>query len=773
MRVLACNVLLTAIVASSLVRGQVALEESTRHPMWVDSGVVRNDSNVAASHGLPAVVWARLVAIQGASWLRLEYRGVLLAGAADRGRDGSFLRITSLFDGSHQTQHRRHVGEWRDTSAYFNGDAVLVELLAFPGTGDNRWILGSVNAGPAAGAGTDTICGPIDNRILSNDPRVARLQPQGCTSWLIDDCNHCLLTAGHCGGQQVVEFNVPLSIGGVIQHPGPQDQYAIDAGSERLGGLGAIGDDWGYFGVFANSVTGLFPHEANGHQFFHVQAPLPAITTQFVRVTGYGGGPTSAWEQVQKTHAGPFVSLVGTTLSYTVDTTGGNSGSPIVLDATDQALGIHTHGGCTAMGGANHGTATTNAGLQAALASPLGVCLPVGLGFAHPLGLPSHVAPNGSSTIRVRVDPATSLLAGTVRFHVSTGGAFQTLTPIALTPNVFEAQVPASQCGTELQYYWTAQHQGGPTYADPATAPAAVHTVRAADTITTVRHHDFETAPPAWTVVNTGVLAGGWVRDVPTGSGGPTSDHDGSGRCWVTGNQNGEDVDGGPTRLVTETVDVSAFANPVVSYSLWFTDVPGDDLLLVEASNNGGTMIIVENLQAFAGWQRHGFRVRDHFAAPGQLVVHFTVADRPDNSIAEAAVDAFRIDDVTCTPASWTPYGNGCAASGTQPALVLVSAPALGGVFTLDVQNLASGLGLMLVGFDPLAVALPSPPFAAGCSLQVAPLMTNVLVTTTGTATWSLAIPSTLTLPGTQLHVQALDLRPAWALSQAGFGEIR
>ena len=91
-----------------------------------------------------------------------------------------------------------------------NGDAVLVEVLAQPGTGMNRVVVDSVTAGEIPSE--DSQCGPTDDRVLSSDPRAARLLPIGCTGWIIDDCQSCFLTAGHCsGGSQIVEFNVPLS----------------------------------------------------------------------------------------------------------------------------------------------------------------------------------------------------------------------------------------------------------------------------------------------------------------------------------------------------------------------------------------------------------------------------------------------------------------------------------------------------------------------------------------------------------------------------------
>jgi hypothetical protein len=53
-----------------------------------------------------------------------------------------------------------------------------------------------------------------------------------------------------------------------------------------------------------------------------------------------------------------------TALRYTVDTQGGNSGSPVIVEGGGNvAIGIHTHGGCSATGGSNAGTGFRYQGL--------------------------------------------------------------------------------------------------------------------------------------------------------------------------------------------------------------------------------------------------------------------------------------------------------------------------------------------------------------------------------------------------------------------------
>ncbi len=369
---------LAALSLSTVLAAQVVDPQSSTHYLQVDSGLVRNSLSSSAAAGLPQVVWSQVVTVSRASWLRLHYQGVQLSGSPNPGGDGSFLRLTSMRDGAVQLQHLRHVGEWQDSSAYFNGDSVLVELLAQPGTGDSRFVLKCAVAGPEQRQEPDSICGTVDDRVPSSDPRSGRVG-FGCTAWMINDCNHCFLSAGHCGvgSTTVIQFNVPLSTtAGNPVAPPPSDQYAVDPASiQSQAGGATLGNDWVYFGCFANSNTGLTPYEAQGSVAYDLVSPAVS-PGQTIRITGFGStsAPVSpTWNLIQKTHTGPFFNQQGNVLQYTVDTTGGNSGSPIEVEGTNEAIGIHTNAGCNSVGG-NQGCSADNAALQAALANPQGVC---------------------------------------------------------------------------------------------------------------------------------------------------------------------------------------------------------------------------------------------------------------------------------------------------------------------------------------------------------------------------------------------------------------
>jgi V8-like Glu-specific endopeptidase len=339
-------------------------------PVALDSGFVVNRGTKRA------VIYSGAVVEESAPWLRLVLDDATL-GAVRPGGTPTILRLTSLLDGAVQTMNAEHVAQWQYTSAYFNGDGVLVEIIADPGAAPSRVVITEAHAGVASGPMAEAICGLQDDRVLSSDPRSARKFPYGCTVFLIDDPAHSFLSAGHCATDlDVVEFNVPLSASnGSAIHPPPADQYAVDPVSLQHASSG-VGNDWSYFGCFANSTTGLTAFEAQGACYVRAAVPPPA-TLQPLEVVGYGITELPVpmtWSRAQKIGEGNYVAFGGSTIFHSVDTTTGNSGSAIYDPATDRVIGIHTHGGCEV--GTNKGTAINQAGLVNAIANPQGVCIP-------------------------------------------------------------------------------------------------------------------------------------------------------------------------------------------------------------------------------------------------------------------------------------------------------------------------------------------------------------------------------------------------------------
>ncbi|HYE61794.1 MAG TPA: trypsin-like peptidase domain-containing protein [Phycisphaerales bacterium] len=336
----------------------------------IDTGAVKakGDQNETA------ILFSTPVTVAGAKWVRLKFGEVKLAG--DAAANGATIRITSKLDGGVQFLNGESLKQWGNTSAYFNGDTVTVELIGFPGTGESRLVIESATAGEGLTYADRTLCGS-DQREPSSDASVARLMPMGCSAFMINDANRMFLSAGHCNvnSQTVVQFNVPPSNpDGTLVMPAPQDQYPVDPASVQTRDT-AIGSDWAYFGVFPNSNTHMTPVQAQGENLA-LAAVVPNAGGQ-VRVTGYGlvtnPIPLSR-NQTQQTGTGAYVSRTGSVLGYEVDTTGGNSGSPIIDVVSGRVIGIHTNGGCEGPGTNNEGTSLDNPDLRFALANPRGVC---------------------------------------------------------------------------------------------------------------------------------------------------------------------------------------------------------------------------------------------------------------------------------------------------------------------------------------------------------------------------------------------------------------
>ncbi|MEO1278038.1 MAG: GC-type dockerin domain-anchored protein [Planctomycetota bacterium] len=625
-------------------------------PSFIDSGPL---GLPGPAGGAEEVIFSATVSAPGAGWSRVRFDA-----EATSLPNSMRIRVTSLHDNHDQNLNSMTLEQWKHSSAYFNGNELLVEVLARPGDAVGRVVIDRVTAGSgfSEGGGFDSICGPTDDRQLSSDPRNARLLPVGCTAWIIDDCAKCFITAGHCTfAADVVEFNVPLSTGsGSIVFAAPEDQYPVDDTSMQSNGGQGVGNDWAYFGTFPNSDTGLTAGQAQGE--FYVLADSAPSSTGDIRITGYGStgsGVPPQWNQVQKTHLGPFVAKSGFGISYQTDTTGGNSGSPVLDETTGLAIGVHTHAGCGATSG-NNGTAIDRPEFQDALANPRGVCCPPIQGIEISAPDLDLVAPGVPFSFPVTIteldgtlDPGSAEL-----FYAVDGGAFISAALTPLGGDQYEATLPALDCGQIAEYYVRATTDGDEVI-EPSSAPGLAYDALSATDVITVAQEDFQAAPD-WQTDATGVDEGGWQIGVPNGRrGAPAADFDGSGRAFITGSTDGIDLDGGPAVLTSPVLDLSsAPANAVLSYARYFFNddqaggIADPDRLVIEISDDAGaswTQLESVSHDADGGqWVRANWTVADFVDLTSQVQVRFTAGDTPNDSILEIAIDAFEILGLEC-----------------------------------------------------------------------------------------------------------------------------
>ncbi|SEL51207.1 Por secretion system C-terminal sorting domain-containing protein [Aquimarina amphilecti] len=302
-----------------------------------DGVVGKNGSNVITEE----------ISETGATWLRLFFKDVNLG-------DQSTITITSKLDGATQVLTSKTLKDWNNSSAYFNGDAVTVTLSVAANDPSAKINISELSVGELDPT-IKSQCGSNDDRVDSADDAIGRIVPIGCTGWIIT--NGKLVTAGHCVGSraEIIEFNVPKSNPDrTIVHPGPEDQYPIGNFVSPYPNSPSQANDWAVFDGFANSQTGQTPIQGQGASYNVVQdAPGANIT-----ITGFGTD-TGIDNQTQQIHTGPLSSTTNTFVRYRTDTTGGNSGSPIIDTATGNAVGVHAYGGCSGSGGSNSGERAT------------------------------------------------------------------------------------------------------------------------------------------------------------------------------------------------------------------------------------------------------------------------------------------------------------------------------------------------------------------------------------------------------------------------------
>jgi hypothetical protein len=299
-------------------------------PYSIDSGILANSDRNAVT------VYRTTVKVDNAAWLRLYFDKVDVPA-------GGEIRITSALDGEVQQLNAAELVMWDNSSAYFNGGTVYLELIAAPGTLDNRVVLHKVAAqlvnfqdGPCADDDCG-ICG-TDDRVLSSELWTGRLMPVGCTGTIYNPSS-CVVSAGHCvQSGLVIQFNVPASASNCYTYNPPvADQFPITNYQYQNAGIGA---DWS---VMTTGTNGLGQHPFDRYGVYRPIAPTLALSGE-ASDWSYGvdnGQPTRS--QVQQYSTGTIGSRYAFHYTFNVDITYGSSGSS--LQHANQIIGIVTHCG--------------------------------------------------------------------------------------------------------------------------------------------------------------------------------------------------------------------------------------------------------------------------------------------------------------------------------------------------------------------------------------------------------------------------------------------
>ena len=291
------------------------------------------------------------------------------------------------------------------------------------------------------------------------------------------------------------------------------------------------------------------------------------------------------------------------------------------------------------------------------------------LQFSFPQGLPTVIAPDGSTSMQVKIDPSAGVpnTATAKLFGKISGTSTYTQYPMTyLGSNLYQVNLPGGTCPSTLNFYVSAQSSNGVTNYSPAIAPAAFYIGTVANGVTEVMADDFEATTTGWTVGATGdtATAGIWNRVDPLGTlAQPEDDHSASPgvKAWITGQGTGgavgeADVDGGITTLVSPAYNCAGLAEAYVSYSRWYSNnagaSPNLDTMPVEISaDNGATWILLESVSENTGaWVEKTFRINNYVTPSAQVRLRFRAQDLGAGSIVEAGVDDVRIYGASCTP---------------------------------------------------------------------------------------------------------------------------
>jgi hypothetical protein len=285
--------------------------------------------------------------------------------------------------------------------------------------------------------------------------------------------------------------------------------------------------------------------------------------------------------------------------------------------------------------------------------------------FEIPGGIPDLLAPGGDSSIQVNVLPVLSTpQPGTGMLHYSVSGPGGPYTAVPMSQvgaNSYLAPFPAFDCGTAVDYYFSAMTMGGQSATFPVDAPESTFQSVAASSIVVVFEDDFQTNM-GWTI-NNAVADGQWGRGVPVdcNRGDPPADADGSGQCYLTDNSSANncnsDVDSGTTTLTSPTLDASG-DNAAVAYHRWYSNVEGDgpmqDVFVIQVSDdNGLTWVNLESVgpagpEVAGGWYHKVFNVASVVEPTSTFRIRFQASDTDPQSIVEAGVDLVQILSYVC-----------------------------------------------------------------------------------------------------------------------------
>lgn len=290
---------------------------------------------------------------------------------------------------------------------------------------------------------------------------------------------------------------------------------------------------------------------------------------------------------------------------------------------------------------------------------------PISVIFNYPNGRPDQVEPNVVTPVMIEIagagggelDPSSPTLHASVDRE-----AFVESPLVHIGGDMYRADLPAADCPSSIQWYISADLNGGETWRNPVNAPASFYTAQAITDVEVTVDEAFEGDVSDWSVVNENLTSGAWEQADPIGTihgvsvAAPDQDHTEAGSlCFVT--QNGlpggtafaADVDGGPTRLVSPAFDLEG-TDGTIEYARWFYASGAEDVFTVEISNDDGkNWVFVENVATTGSeWAQASLLVSDHVTPTADVRVRFSIEDVNPGTVVEGGIDDLSIVAVVC-----------------------------------------------------------------------------------------------------------------------------
>ncbi|MHC4943626.1 MAG: hypothetical protein ACYTG7_11470 [Planctomycetota bacterium] len=276
--------------------------------------------------------------------------------------------------------------------------------------------------------------------------------------------------------------------------------------------------------------------------------------------------------------------------------------------------------------------------------------------------VPDYLYPGLASSFQIEIiDGSETYVPGTGKvLYRYDGGTFIEEELTALGGGLFEANLPNTEPGDAPEFYFSAEGDGGTTIFLPKDAPANLYSFGVYFVVQVVQD-EFE-VESGWEVQNTDVQTGAWERADPESTDAqPGDDHTPDGtHCYVTGRLGGssgnDDLDGGPTRLISPTIDLSATTDAEARFFLWFyhSDYGTQQPLEIHVSNNdGSSWKKVTDVLHSASWTERSFKVADHVAPSAHVKVRFSATDNPNDDVVEALLDDFSVVWFNNDPSLW------------------------------------------------------------------------------------------------------------------------